>query len=194
MIAEDRSRFEVARWLEHDGDDRDAKAAAVNGGNGVTCDSIGCTATVKGMRISVARHPAAIAEDCARADILVLDVPVPKGCESPAAIVDFFAARTKGTHAIYIERPRGIRIETVAERRGIRPWAPAHPWSNEGRKRARELALRARKTAAASRGWAPDDAPSRLPAFAAPVDMLDTLVLPRADDEDDLPLFYSDDN
>ncbi|MCB1520607.1 MAG: ComEC/Rec2 family competence protein [Hyphomicrobiaceae bacterium] len=194
VIAEDRSRFEVARWLEHDGDDRDAKAAAVNGGNGVTCDSIGCTATVKGMRISVARHPAAIAEDCARADILVLDVPVPKGCESPAAIVDFFAARTKGTHAIYIERPRGIRIETVAERRGIRPWAPAHPWSNEGRKRARELALRARKTAAASRGWAPDDAPSRLPAFAAPVDMLDTLVLPRADDEDDLPLFYSDDN
>ena len=64
-----RASFELERWLEHDGARRSpeeaAKAAAF------ACDGIGCRATVKGLAVAVAQHPAAFAEDCRRAAILI---------------------------------------------------------------------------------------------------------------------------
>ena len=57
--------FELARWLEHDGDDRTAKEAGK--GAGFLCDAIGCRTRVKGLTVAVAQRPAAFAEDCHRA-------------------------------------------------------------------------------------------------------------------------------
>ncbi len=38
----------------------------------------------------------------------------PRSCAAPKAVVDFFAARREGTHAIYIEDDGTLRVETVA--------------------------------------------------------------------------------
>ena len=46
------STFELARWLEHDGDGR--PPAEVGKGTAFRCDSQGCTALVKGVRLAVA--------------------------------------------------------------------------------------------------------------------------------------------
>jgi hypothetical protein len=53
--------FELSRWLEHDGDGRAARD--VLKGRAFRCDGTGCATATKGLRVAVARHPAAIAED-----------------------------------------------------------------------------------------------------------------------------------
>jgi competence protein ComEC len=113
--------FELERWLEHAGSpeamEETAKARAF------TCDGVGCRAMVKGLEVAVARHPAAFAEDCRRAAILVSPLVSPRGCAVPKTVVDFFAARREGTHALYINGDGSIRVETVAHARGTRPWS-----------------------------------------------------------------------
>ncbi len=77
-----QAQFELKRWLEHDGDARKPQEAAR--ATAFRCDSVGCVARVKGVALSVARHPAAVADDCAVADLLVLDVPrLKQACARP---------------------------------------------------------------------------------------------------------------
>ena len=118
-----RASFELARWLEHDGDERSAKEA----GNaaGFLCDAVGCRTRVKGLTVAVAQRPAASADDCRRASILIASIVGPKSCSAPKAVVDFFAARREGTHALYVEDDGRTRVETVAQTRGQCPWSSA---------------------------------------------------------------------
>jgi competence protein ComEC len=116
-----RDTFELSRWLENDGDARQPGAAAK--ARHVACDRIGCRTTVKGLTVAVAQRPAAFADDCRRAAIVVSNIVSPKSCSRPKAVVDFFAAPREGTHAIYIEDDGKLRIETVAQGRGRRPWS-----------------------------------------------------------------------
>jgi competence protein ComEC len=115
-----RDTYELSRWLEHDGDERSTRAAK---GRRIACDRIGCRATVKGLTVAVAQHPAAFADDCRRASIVVSRIVSPRSCSQPKAVVDFFAARREGTHAIYIAEDGKLEIETVAQVRGQRPWS-----------------------------------------------------------------------
>jgi competence protein ComEC len=119
-----RASFELARWLEHDGDRRSAKEAGKAAD--FLCDAVGCRTRVKGSTAAVAQRPAAFADDCRRASILVAPIASPKSCLAPKAVVDFFAARPEGTHALYIEDDGSIRVETVAQAQGQRPWSSAH--------------------------------------------------------------------
>jgi competence protein ComEC len=115
------SSFELARWLEHDGDARPpaeaGKAAAFR------CDAQGCIAHVKGLRLAVARSAAALRDDCTRAAILVLALPRPKRCRPPGPAIDVDDVAARGAHALTIQDGK-VRIETVADARGDRPWAP----------------------------------------------------------------------
>ncbi len=116
-----RPSFELIRWLEHDGDTREPKEATK--ASGFKCDAVGCRALVKGVTVAVARHPAALADDCQRVKILIASFANPRGCNGPAVLIDFFAVRRGGTHAVYIEEDGHIRVETVAQMRGDRPWS-----------------------------------------------------------------------
>lgn len=123
-----QSKFELSRWLESDGDGRDVREAAKAGA--FRCDGIGCTARVKGVLLAVARHPAAIADDCATAELLVMTMPrLARGCAAPKRVIDFFDVWREGTHALYIEPGKteqsipNMRVETVAAWRGDRPWS-----------------------------------------------------------------------
>jgi len=121
-IARSASAFELQRWLEYDGDARSPQAVAK--GEAFRCDAAGCTARVKGVLLSIARHPAAFADDCIRADVLVLSFPRPRGCQPQGTVIDFFDLRSGGTHAIYLD-DAAVRISTVAKARGERPWTQA---------------------------------------------------------------------
>lgn len=116
-----QSNFELKRWLEHDGDSRPPKQALQ--GSALRCDGLGCVAEFGGTTIALSRRPAALADDCAKAGILVLGFPVPPGCTGPKHIVDFFKLRNEGTHAFYLRADGTWTIETVAEFRGERPWS-----------------------------------------------------------------------
>jgi competence protein ComEC len=157
------SAYELTRWLEHDGDARAARDAAA--GTGFRCDAAGCVTTLAGKIVAVPKHPAALADDCARADILILRWPRDASCAAKGTVVDYFDWRRGGAHALYLD-DRGVRITTVQEARGNRPWS-AH----------RGLAARR-----------PGDAQSRLAMFAAPAGLLGLAQpRPRPEVEDDEP-------
>ncbi len=111
-MAAPQSAFELSRWLEHDGDARPVKDAAV--ANGFSCDASGCLTRVRGYTLAMPRHPSAIADDCARADIVLLTVPKPKGCTRPLVVIDFFALRAQGTHAIFFQGSKPGALATAA--------------------------------------------------------------------------------
>ena len=114
------SAFELARWLEHDGDGRPASEAGK--AQAFFCDKLGCTAQVKGMRIAVSGSAAALRDDCTMASILVLQFSKPKGCRPPGTVIDRDDVNVRGAHALTIDDGRVV-VETVAETRGDRPWA-----------------------------------------------------------------------
>ena len=115
------SNFELARWLEHDGDGR--PVAEVAKGQAFRCDAHGCTARVKGMLLAVANSPPALRDDCTAAAILVIKFARPKGCAPPGVVIDTDDLAARGTYALHIDGGQ-IRIETVADARGNRSWAP----------------------------------------------------------------------
>jgi competence protein ComEC len=114
------SAFELARWLEHDGDGR--PPAEAGNAQAFFCDTLGCTATVKGLRIAVGESAAALRDDCTAASILVLKFPKPRGCRPTGPVVDIDDVSARGTHALTITNGRA-HVETVADTRGTRPWA-----------------------------------------------------------------------
>jgi competence protein ComEC len=122
-----KGKFELSRWLEHDGDwraPREVQKAA-----GFTCDAAGCATRIKGTLIAVARHASALADDCSRAEIAIMAMPRPRPCDGPGVVIDFFDVWRAGTHAVYLEGEAGkaatrVRVDTVALRRGDRPWSP----------------------------------------------------------------------
>jgi competence protein ComEC len=115
------SSFELARWLEHDGDGRPPAEAAK--GTAFRCDAHGCTARVKGALLAVTNAPVALRDDCASAAILVTRFARPRGCSPPGVAIDVADIRRNGAHALYVDTG-GVRIETVADNRGDRPWSP----------------------------------------------------------------------
>jgi competence protein ComEC len=132
------SKYDLERWLEYDGDSRTARNA--QGGSAFSCDAVGCIAHVKGATVAVARHPAAITDDCLNADILILDEPKPPDCAVPSTVIDVFDRWRNGAYALYLNRDENspephVRLETVAAHRGVRPWSPlphrtGHPVSS----------------------------------------------------------------
>ena len=166
-FAQRGTMFELSRWLEHDGDARSARSVA-DAQQGFRCDSGGCTVTVKGMLVAISRQPAALADDCARAGLLILTIPRPETCQPQGPAIDLYDLRDKGTHSIRIDGGQ-ISIVTVADVRGVRPWTATPP---------RQRLAERRLAAAVARG-------SRLGQFAAPFDLAEDERQRRPELEDD---------
>jgi competence protein ComEC len=116
------SNFELARWLEHDGDGRPPSEAAK--AHAFRCDSQGCTARIKGKLLAIAASPAALRDDCAAASIVILKFATRRRCNSAAVEIDRHDIDGQGAHALYIDGEQ-IRVQTVAQARGARRWAQA---------------------------------------------------------------------
>ncbi len=113
--------YSVDNWLLADGDERDAKTAADQ--STFRCDLLGCIGTVKGKKVALVRHPAALEDDCRSADIVIAPFTMGKRCRAARVIIDRRMLRAEGAYALYVEG-LSIRAESVAEARGRRPWVP----------------------------------------------------------------------
>jgi competence protein ComEC len=72
--------------------------------------------------VALERNGTALAEDCARADLVVMPVPARGACrEKP--VIDRFDTWRNGSYAVWLE-PERISIESVRDWRGERPWVP----------------------------------------------------------------------
>ena len=127
------ARFEGEIWLRRSAQRRSAAWA----GPGLACDSLGCIYRAGGQTVALVHHRAALVEDCAIATVIVSRVPVRRWlCRKPVRIIDRFKLWRGGGHAIWLDADR-VRVESVNERRGRRPWT-----AQKGRRRRDRAARR----------------------------------------------------
>lgn len=121
------------------------------------CDRLGCIYRASGHIVAFARERAALEDDCRRADVVISAVPA-RHCPSAHTLVDRFRLWREGGHALWLD-PGSVRVESVAEWRGERPWSP--------RKKTARRATRPSTTDGAQpidrRGNDPDTAPELVP-------------------------------
>jgi len=118
--------YSLEKWLAADGDQREPKAA--RDPRVFHCDKHGCVTEVRGVKLSVAEHAAALAQDCKLADIVVTPLALSAPCPAPRVVVTHAQLQSQGAHAIYIDgegTARRLRVVTAADKRGARPWTGA---------------------------------------------------------------------
>ena len=68
---------------------------------------------------------AVLDEDCFKASVMVSGVPVRSWrCRHPDRVIDRFDLWRRGAHALWVSDDE-IRVESVADFSGLRPWSPA---------------------------------------------------------------------
>lgn len=113
--------YSATEWLKRDGDARLADDAVATEKDGVRCDAFGCIAhTRDGETIAAVSREDALAEDCARADIVVSAIPTRHRCIGPKLVIDRFDVARNGAYAVWFGKT--LRVETVEAVRGRRPW------------------------------------------------------------------------
>ncbi|MFD0987242.1 ComEC/Rec2 family competence protein [Methyloligella solikamskensis] len=120
LLPDSHKNYSVHKWLEADGDAREASEAAKN--DAFSCDSLGCLTALAKHPVAFLTSPGAAEEDCRHAQILIAKFYVPRSCTRPPILVDRRSLKERGAHALYLDEET-IRIETVAQARGNRPWA-----------------------------------------------------------------------
>lgn len=88
----------------------------------LTCDSLGCIYHIKGQNVALVRRTGAVEEDCRSADLLIASVPVRRACDNPKIVIDRFDLWRNGAHAFWFADDGSVRVESVNESRGRRPW------------------------------------------------------------------------
>lgn len=115
-----RGKYAARRWLLADGDAATLQQAA--GRRGLTCDPLGCSATIgQSTRLSYVTNASILEEECNLSDILITPLrvlrercPNPKIVISKRNIVD-------GTHTIRMDGDH-IVVQSSRDLRGDRPW------------------------------------------------------------------------
>ena len=90
------------------------------GGPGLKCNALGCIAHLRGVLVAVDARAEALAEDCAKASVVISVVPAHRFCTGPRLVIDRRDAAQDGAHAIWLGA--NIRVENVEDQRGLRPW------------------------------------------------------------------------
>lgn len=119
-----KATFSLERWMEADGDLRPSKAA--RGSKSFQCDGQSCIVLAKGRLVSHVTHPAAYADDCRRAEVLIVNFTPPERCTQAQIVIDLSDLREKGAHTLRFSG-QGIITRTVTGERGKRPWSTYTP-------------------------------------------------------------------
>jgi competence protein ComEC len=125
--------FAIREWLAADGDARSdphAVAAAVKAREGFACDDAGCVAKLSGGGlVAIGTSPAAFADDCARAALVLTTRRAPWACA--ATVIDRTASRQGG--ALALRRVGEAWQVTAARPPGqVRPWATGSSGATTG--------------------------------------------------------------
>ncbi len=116
--------YAADEWLKRDGDERTADVAVAVPSDGVRCDAEGCIARLPdGETLAAVQRAEALAEDCARADIVISAVPAHGFCSPPKIVIDASDASASGGFAISLSPAPAA--QSVSAARGARPWNPS---------------------------------------------------------------------
>jgi competence protein ComEC len=85
------------------------------------CDAEGCRAELRGRRFAYALTPAAAAEECGHADLVISARFLKRGRCRGSLLIDRGALWRAGAHALRFTG-EGLRIGSVRAARGERPW------------------------------------------------------------------------
>ncbi len=118
-----RDTFAIREWLAADADPRAAKDKTLR--EGVRCDALGCIGALRnGRLVAYALSPAAFAEDCARASVVISRRSAPGACA--AKLIDRRVWRMRG--AVTLRRDGDRFVEEAARPIGYdRPWSRPLP-------------------------------------------------------------------
>ena len=112
-------------WLRRVGQDADAPLWPRQGFSAdgrLVCDHLGCILRAKGHVVALDSRHQGLAEDCWIADVVVSAVPVRGSCPAAKMVIDRFDLWRHGGHALWLQDDGGVRVESVNEIRGRRPW------------------------------------------------------------------------
>ena len=119
------AKFEGKIWLRRAGQRNSLDWPGEGDDGRLACDSLGCILHIGGRIVALVLDEAALDEDCFAASVVVSRVPVRRWrCRHPDRVIDRFDLWRRGAHALWVSDD-GIRVETVADFRGLRPWPPA---------------------------------------------------------------------
>ncbi len=119
-----RNAFAAAMWTEAAGLDP-MRAPPEAMADRFSCDGSGCAGALpRGVVFSVIEARAALAEDCARADLVIAFFPVDEAARRAckADLIDRRAVWRRGAHAVSIDEEGALTIRNAMEFRGQRPW------------------------------------------------------------------------
>ena len=121
------SRFVRDVWTRRSGQEEPALAWPAPGTSAdgrLRCDSLGCVYRSHARTVALVRRAQALLDDCWVADVVVSAVPVRTPCPKARIVVDRFDLWRNGAHAIWLGEgdAANIRVESVNQGRGDRPW------------------------------------------------------------------------
>jgi len=128
LSSRSRQRFSGETWRRRLGEEEAVNwtKAGATLGTGLRCDSLGCIFRARGQVVALVRDSRALIDDCAVATVVISREPIRRGCANVPYVVDRFDLWRGGAHAFWL-REDGVRVESAAAYRGVRPWAPRRP-------------------------------------------------------------------
>ncbi len=95
----------------------------ISGQGNIRCDSLGCVFRKNGNSGALLWHPAAISEDCLKADVVVSTIPIARrNCSTADNVIDRFDLWRNGNHVVYLYPDRVI-INSNGGSGKLRPWS-----------------------------------------------------------------------
>jgi competence protein ComEC len=121
-------RFAAAEWMRRLGQDqRIPWLAAVDGADPrLVCNAGDCRFRAAGKVVAILQKTDGYAVACAESDLVIVLARVVGPCRVP--VIDPARLAREGSHAIWLGED-SIRIETVAQGQGARPWVAVPPES-----------------------------------------------------------------
>ncbi|MCM0020968.1 MAG: ComEC family competence protein [Tagaea sp.] len=123
--------FARQTWLRRDGDLDDGVEVWPRNGRSadgrLDCVPTHCLYRASGVTVALVRQARALPAACRDTDLVIAPVSIYAPCRrATGRTIDRFDLLAEGAHAIRIENG-ALRVETVREHRGIRPWVAALP-------------------------------------------------------------------
>ncbi|MDB5649998.1 MAG: competence protein ComEC, partial [Hyphomicrobiales bacterium] len=115
--------FAVSQWLLGDGDKRPPGAPGLPGES--RCDKLGCIShLIDGRTVALILEPAALLEDCGRADVVVTRLRVANVCRGPELLLDGAHFATHGATELRVSANGELEAKPSRRPEFDRPWSP----------------------------------------------------------------------
>jgi competence protein ComEC len=127
-VSSARANFTVETWLRRDGLEAGGRwpaSGTATADGRLRCDRLACLYRAEGVTVALVREEEALAEDCRAADVVIAAVAVFVPCPA-RVVIDRLDVWREGAHAVWIEDGE-VRVRTVADTRGRRPWVLPRP-------------------------------------------------------------------